>query len=168
VEDGSLGELESVLLDRLRAYVRPHGSLPRGSVVLLGSVSHLTARGLSDYAESFVATAASLKGKLGGGGVEVVPLVPILHHGLTGQHAIRSLLDFDTWLCGSKPQASCCLMATRKFFWDIAMEGEGNGTGERGGEAQVHFLPTDLKNSQKVPFTSEPVDPPLTHSHSSL
>ena len=53
VEDGNLSELETVLLDRLKAYTRPHGTLPAGSIVVLGSLSHLCAKGLGDYAVSF-------------------------------------------------------------------------------------------------------------------
>ena len=41
VEDGSLNELEKVFSDRLRAFLRPYGTLTPGSVVLVGSLSHL-------------------------------------------------------------------------------------------------------------------------------
>jgi hypothetical protein len=64
--------LEAALSDRLRAYLAPHGSLPPGSVVLLGSVSHLRARGLANYAESLVTTAGNILGRAGQG-VDVIP-----------------------------------------------------------------------------------------------
>jgi hypothetical protein len=41
VEDSELWELEKVLYDRLKSFCKPHGTLPSGSVILVGSMSHL-------------------------------------------------------------------------------------------------------------------------------
>jgi len=161
VEDGSLSDLESVLLDRLRAYVKPHGNLPRGSVILLGSLSHLAARGLGDYAENFVAAASSIRGRLGG--VEIVPLPPIPLQGVGEPHVVRALLDFDSWLGGGKQTAGCSLLNTRNLFWEL-VRNNAVGGGAPCESTQIHMLPTDLRNSRKIPFTSEPVDPPLPAS----
>jgi hypothetical protein len=74
VEDGALSELTSVFCDIFAGSVAPAGSLPPGSVVLLGSLSHLSMRGISNYTEELVRSNGSLAAK-GGTGVEVVPLV---------------------------------------------------------------------------------------------
>ena len=60
VEDGLLSDLECVFKDVFRNFCRPLGYLPLGSVVLLGSISHLSLLGLSTYAEEYVRTNNSL------------------------------------------------------------------------------------------------------------
>jgi hypothetical protein len=74
VEDGALSELVSVFCDIFARSVSPAGSLPPGSVVLLGSLSHLSMRGLCNYTEELVRNIGSLAARVGTG-VKVVPLV---------------------------------------------------------------------------------------------
>jgi hypothetical protein len=45
VEDSELWELEEVFYDRFKSFCKPHGSLPSGSLVLVGSMSHLAKNG---------------------------------------------------------------------------------------------------------------------------
>jgi hypothetical protein len=56
VEDCELWEPEEVFLDRFRPFCKPHGSLPSGSVILVGSMSHLAKNGLNFYALILVET----------------------------------------------------------------------------------------------------------------
>ncbi len=50
VEDFELWELEEVFTDMFKAFFKPHGNLPFGSVILVGSMSHLAKNGLNFYA----------------------------------------------------------------------------------------------------------------------
>jgi len=152
VEDGSLSEIESALTDRFKAYVKPHGSLPAGSVVVIGSLSHLRARGVADYAEAFVGVSASLRNKLGAS-IEILPAVPIPLHGIDSPALLRALLDFDSWLAAGRHPSGVTLQSTRAVFWQ-AIRAQGCAyTEDR--SVQTYMMPTDARNSRKVPVTSE-------------
>jgi len=97
VEDGTLPEIEGAFAERLGAYLRPHGSLSAGSLILIGSLSHLRTRGLADYAESLVRVISSLSGRAGAG-VDVAPLVLLPLHGIAEDYQVRALLDLDSWI----------------------------------------------------------------------
>jgi len=60
VEDGTLFELEDAFTERFRPFLRPHGRLAAGSVIMIGSLSHLRARGLADFASSLVRVISTL------------------------------------------------------------------------------------------------------------
>ena len=47
VEDGKLSDLDKLFRDVFREHVTPVGHLPHGSVVMVGSVTHLSLSGLS-------------------------------------------------------------------------------------------------------------------------
>ncbi len=83
VEDGLLSEIENSLVDLFADFCAPTGRLPVGSVVLLGSVSHLGARGLDSYAGVIVGSMSSVSARVGHG-VEVIPLCPVPIGGLGG------------------------------------------------------------------------------------
>ena len=153
VEDGLLSEIESVLSDRFKAFVKPHGALPPGSVIMIGSLSHLRARGLADYAEAFVGISASIRHKFGGA-VEILPAVPIPLHGIDTPAPMQSLLDFDSWLAASRQPPGMTLQATRSAFWQ-AIRAQGGCTYNEDRSVQTVMLPTDTRNSRKVPYTSE-------------
>jgi hypothetical protein len=76
VEDGFLFEIEQAFGDIFAELLSPNGSFPRGSVVLLGSISHLGGRGLVGYTIYLCGVLASLGSKTGHG-VEVIPFVPV-------------------------------------------------------------------------------------------
>ncbi len=63
-------------MDIFAEFCAPTGRLPVGSVVLLGSMSHLGARGLDSYAGDLVGSMSSVSARVGQG-VEVVPLCPV-------------------------------------------------------------------------------------------
>jgi hypothetical protein len=50
VEDCELWELEEVFTDRFKAFCKPHGNLPSGSVIHVGSMSHSAKNRLNFYA----------------------------------------------------------------------------------------------------------------------
>jgi hypothetical protein len=97
VEDGLLHELEGALLDRFKAFLSPHGNLSTGSVILIGSISHLGARGLADYANALVNMMDSVANRAGTG-VRVLPLPGVPLAGVTTAPLVRAMIDFDCWL----------------------------------------------------------------------
>jgi hypothetical protein len=103
VEDGLLSEIEQAFAEIFAEHVSPSGSLPRGSVRLIGSVSYLSAKGLVSYASDLCGTMSSLGARVGQS-VEIVPLVPVPVGGVGGPGnggTIRELLDLDAWILGS-------------------------------------------------------------------
>ena len=114
VEDGTLSEIEGAFYDRMGAYLRPHGNLSPGSLILIGSLSHLITRGVADYSECLVKCISVIQGRVGRG-VEVAPLVPIPLHGVEHAHQVLALLDFDSWLL-SGASGTAAFPATREFF----------------------------------------------------
>ena len=50
-EDGMLGDLEGVFRDVFRDQIKPNGTLPQGSVILVSSLSHMTLLGITTYVE---------------------------------------------------------------------------------------------------------------------
>ena len=152
VEDGTISEIVDVFMDRLKAFCSPHGSLPPGSVILLGSLSHLRARGVADYAESLVGAAHRLGSKTGSN-VDVVPLVFVPMQGIADGCVIRDLFDLDGWLASAAQPVSTLLGSAREAFWKTVFE-EG---GERGTqETRTIMLPHNLKNNRKAAYTCEP------------
>ena len=59
-EDGLQADLENIFRDVFRNCTKPLGSLLQGSVVLLGSTSHLSLLGLSAYTEDYVRCSGNL------------------------------------------------------------------------------------------------------------
>ena len=153
VEDGNLSEIETVLTDRFKAYIKPHGSLPTSSVVMIGSLSHLRARGVADYAESFVGVSASLRNKLSAS-IEILPSVPIPLHGIDSPALLRALLDFDSWLAAGRQPSGMTLQSTRAAFWQ-AVRAQGGCAYTEDRLVQMYMMRTDTRNSRKVPVTSE-------------
>ena len=71
-----LSDLESIFKDVFRNFCRPEGVLPAGSVILIGSASHLSLLGLPTYAEDYVRVNNSIIVSCGNG-VTVCPLVMV-------------------------------------------------------------------------------------------
>ncbi len=68
VEDGRLFELEKTFAEILPGIIKPHGRLPAGSVIMVGSLSHLGSHGLESYSGDLVRVMTSMAAALGGGG----------------------------------------------------------------------------------------------------
>jgi hypothetical protein len=128
VEDGALSELTSVFCDIFAGSVAPAGSLPPGSVVLLGSLSHLSMRGISNYTEELVRSIGSLAARVGAG-VEVVPLVFAPLGGVSDPGVVRDAYDLDAWIMSSTLGPGVGLWAARAALWDTV---RGLGGGGRG------------------------------------
>jgi hypothetical protein len=159
VEEGRLFEIENAFGDVFTGHCTPHGRFPQGSVVLIGSLSHLGRYGLESYAIDLVKTMASVAARVGGG-VSVVPYVPVPLGGIDGGEAIRALFDLDSWLLGTCPTAGALLEGARSAFWGVmARAGVGGGsapTGER-----IYHLPSSTVNPRRRPYRSPSVTPSL-------
>ena len=158
VEDGLLPEIENAFSERFRAYLAPHGVLPSGSVIMIGSLSHLHARGVADYAEAVVGVTNTLLAKAGNG-VDVVPLIPIPLGGIEKVATIRSLLDFDSWLATASAPGGTTLPSTRHIFWETVLS-NGEGTVQSSGEYTV-MMPVSTRNPRKRPMVSERISDPI-------
>jgi hypothetical protein len=119
-EDGLLSEIEQAFVDIFPEHVSPSGFLPRGSVVLVGSVSHLAARGIASYATDLVGIISSL-GARAGKAVEIIPfvLVPLGGTGGKGNGGIWDLLDLDAWIMASGLGPGVRLEGARWAFWEV-------------------------------------------------
>jgi hypothetical protein len=83
VEDGLLSEIENAFRDLFAETLTTGGGLPRGSLIMIGSLSHLGTRGLDSYAGDLCGVISSLSARAGPS-VEVVPFVPLPVAGIGG------------------------------------------------------------------------------------
>jgi len=155
VEDGTLGELETVFSDRFRAFLKPHGNLTPGSVILFGSVSHLRSNGLQDYVDCLVKTHVSLCAGVGPG-VDVIPLVCVPMHGLESGSLVRTLMDLDSWLLSVQGGGRTALPKTRENFWAAITGGVESPAAAL--DSQTLMLPVGFRNHRKHPVVSDPYD----------
>jgi hypothetical protein len=161
VEDGALSELVSVFCDIFARNVSPAGSLPPGSVVLLGSLSHLSMRGLCNYTEELVRNIGSLAARVGTG-VEVVPLVFTFLGGVGDPGVVRDAYDLDAWIMSSPLGPGVGLGAAHAALWGSVRGLVGGGEAFHSGRSL--YLPTSFRNPRKKVFVSVSTDPPLPGS----
>jgi len=155
VEDGTLSELDTVFTERFRAFLKPHGNLTPGSVVLVGSLSFLRACGIQEYAENLVRTIVSISNKTGGG-VDVLPLVGVPMHGLESASLIRNLMDLDAWLLAVQGGGRTALPKSRETFWGVLTEGVGGTKVQT--DSYTFMMPIGIRNHRKHPVVSDPYD----------
>ncbi len=156
VDDSELWELEEVFYDRFKSFCKPHGSLPSGSLVLVGSMSHLAKNGLNFYAPILVETMTRMAGKVGPG-VNVIPFVPVPIGGIGSGGGIgsetlaRDMMDLDSWIESTGAGQATGLPDTRDALWRVVL---ANGVGGR----RVYTasaplsLPAGIKNPRIWPF----------------
>jgi hypothetical protein len=156
VEDGRLFELEKTFAEILPGIIKLHSRLPVGSVVMVGSLSHLGSHGLESYAGDLVRVLSSMAAVLGGG-VSVVPYVPIPLGGIGSRTTVRALYDLDAWILAGNEKT---LAVTRQKFWEIVAVRKEEGGPDCECE-WVYHLPTSVHNPRKRPFWSRAVSPAL-------
>ena len=108
-EDGLLADLDNIFRD----FTKPVGSLPQGSVVLLGLTSHLSLLGLAAYTEDYVRCSGNLI-NLTGQSATVCPLVQVPLSGVGSPETIRDMANLDTWILASKLPRNIVLSESRE------------------------------------------------------
>jgi hypothetical protein len=161
VEDGLLSEIESAFKDLFAEFLTPGGGMPRGSLILIGSLSHLGARGLDSYAGDLCGVISSLSARAGPS-VEVVPFVPVPVAGIGGGGRIREILDLDSWIAGSGLGPGVLLDGARRAFWEVVLEA-GEGPALPNGDRSL-FIPATCRNPRRRTFISPGTASPLPSS----
>ena len=151
-EDGMLGDMEGIFRDVFRDHIRPEGALPQGSVILVGSVSHLSLLGLSAYVEDLV-RCCNLLISLAGPGITICPLVPVPLSGISEIRTIVDLANFDSWLSSSKIAANIHLPSSRNIFWESLCSSSSSFV-DMGPPGEIHYIPVSLTNSHKRRFAA--------------
>jgi hypothetical protein len=126
--------------------------LPDGSAVLFGSLSHLAARGLDNYADEVVKTNRTITG-LVSCQITVAHNIFVPLGGVCSEGLVRMMIDLDSWLqCGdvSMPYA---LTRSRERFWEQLLE-LGNDYSNSGGGDMMYFLPENPVSNRKIQFHS--------------
>ena len=168
VEDGKLSDLDKLFCDVFREHVTPVGRLPKGSVVLVGSVTHLSLSGLSNYAEELVKVIRSISVSAGQG-TTVIPSVPLFLGGITCPVLVRLLMDIDSWILSSQLPPNLSLPVTRNLVWDKVKCDNPTTAGAATAVVTAHSLdmPISIRHPRKTrTLIGTPVDPPPPRRHS--
>ena len=151
-EDGLLSDLESIFKDVFRNYCRPEGVLPAGSVILIGSASHVSLLGLSPYAEDYVRVNNNIIAACGNG-VTVCPLVMVPLSGIKNTRTIEQLADLDSWIMSANLPRNIGLHDSRNALWEVLCTSASDYL-EKGPTSTVHYLPLSLTNPRKRRFAA--------------
>ena len=109
-EDGSLADTMYALADTVGS-----SRLVQGTVILLGSVSHLAKVGTAQYLTDWVRSRWWLRNCLGVD-ILILPLSPIPVSGIQGSSLIRSLLEAATWFTTLSDTESALMKVTHQHF----------------------------------------------------
>jgi hypothetical protein len=159
VEDCELRELEDVLFDRFKNYSKPHGVLPPGSVILVGSLAHLSRSGLNSYAPMLVETLTRIAGKMGPG-INVLPYIPIPIGGVGSDTLVRDMIDLDCWILSTGAGHNSCLPDSREMFWRMVLDPARGGRRVYTSSAPLS-LPAGTRNPRIRSFMSGAFDRPI-------
>ena len=147
VEDASLRELTLALVDILGKR-----ALKPGTVLCLGSLSHLAAVGSGQYCTDWVKSRWWLKERLGNSTL-VLPLPPVPIGGMEGRSLIRSALETSHWFMSSNCTEAVILKQVHNTLVDnFLTEGEGEGWAN---ERQCIRLPVSLDSPAFICMVSE-------------
>ena len=112
VEDGSLQEIIHALADAIG-----NSKLGTGTVVALGSVSHLAEVGSAQYITDWVRSRHWLKSRFGDTLI-VVPLIPVLSGGWEGRSTVRALLEVLHWFLSVSDTEAVLMRGLMQNFID--------------------------------------------------
>ena len=158
-EDGMLGDLEGVFRDVFRDQIKPNGTLPQGSVILVGSLSHMTLLGITTYVEDLVKLSNSLI-SLTGPGVSICPLVNIPLSGVSDSPSIAAMANMDSWVVSNKMAPNISLPETRNKLWEVLCRSASSFV-ETGPKGEVLYLPMSLTNPRKRRFNAGSLEGPF-------
>ena len=145
VEDGMLVDLHKAFRDVFRAHLRPAGVLPAGSVVMVGSLSHLALFGVQQYIEDLDRVFGALYGEIGNS-CTVIPAIFVPLSGIQDDNLIRDMADLDAWILNTDDGPNVSLPVSRHLFWQLAEQGCQNVV-QSG--ARTLFVPISLRNPRK-------------------
>ena len=112
IENCSLSDLTGAFLDAVKGY-----AMPVGTVVIISSVSHLSAVGTQSYTEDVVRAFRTLK-KAYRSGITVMHGFPLLLSGLSNTNTIKELLEICNWHNSVISNGAKDISRTRKLFMD--------------------------------------------------
>ena len=110
LEEGSLGDLTKILLDTLKNFV-----VPAGSVILIHSLSHLAWVGPAAYAEDFVRARQKICGTYRSG-LTVLNGLPVPAEGSCNSDLANELAAVADWLSLAKNRAERDISNTMSSF----------------------------------------------------
>ena len=99
--------------------------VPVGSVILLGSASHLASVGTAVYAEELILVFKSLRQMLDGE-VYIMHCPPMLMDSSSNAALLRAIFEVAVWIKSVMGNESCCLRTTMDIMLTTLME---NSTG---------------------------------------
>jgi hypothetical protein len=110
VEGGNLREIAWALIDILSIV-----PLPAKSMILIGSVSHIAAKGVQSFGEDLVKSLRQLSEKLPEN-LSFSVLVPALVNGINSQRVARYMAGVECWIQALKGPDGALMRRTREFF----------------------------------------------------
>jgi hypothetical protein len=150
VEDRSIRDIGFSIADLLDGR-----QLPRGSTILVGSVSDLGWQGLVGYADELSRTVRILKEKMGTD-VQVAVCPPILLGGINSYRLLRNVVEAKHWAEKLVGGGGILLRRTRE-----AVKSNSADQGQRAGIRVKHF---DATVRDGCGFQQEPDPASYTHS----
>ena len=147
-----LCDLEGVFRDVFRDHIRPTGVLLQGSVILVGSLSHISILGITTYVEDLVKLSNTLI-SLTSPGVSICPLVSIPLSGISNSSSVADMANMDSWVVSNKMAPKISLPESRNKLWDMLCRSASTFV-ETGPKGEVLYLPISLTNSRKRRFAA--------------
>jgi hypothetical protein len=157
IEDARLDELTSCLDILLgRRDRRDSLKLPSGSLILVGSLSHLHAVGTEQYALDLIRVVNELAARVGSA-CHVIPAVLVPLGGIYDQGLLRKMADLDSWICAAWPQPNLCLADARAAIW-TELRAAGVGGESTANASRSLLLPISCRNTRRVPYTAGEIE----------
>jgi hypothetical protein len=100
--------------------------LPAGSLVMVGSLSHLHVVGVEQYALDLIRAINELSARVGSS-CHVVPAVLVPIAGIHDRELVRKMADLDSWICAAWPQPNLCFAESRGAVWAEMRAAAGGG-----------------------------------------
>jgi len=145
VEDGSLQTITHALADAIGST-----GLKEGTVILLGSASHLSVVGTGQYISDWVRSRHWLQNRFSGK-VTVLPLAPISSMALEGRSLCRALVEVGAWF----DALSATEAALMKGINNLILAPLRGGSGTWADVRQCHSAPAGLDTKAYASFVSE-------------
>ena len=147
VEDGSLRDITLALADSIGKAI-----LTSGTVVCLGSASHLASVGTAQYIQDWVRSRWWIRERLGEATM-VLPLAPIPVAGIQGRSLVRSLIEVTNWFLTLESTECILTRNVHNLFLSTYL---ARGTGEGWANERLCFrLPVSLDSHVYVNTVSE-------------